>query len=76
MKYRTDFVKIKKDELIKLVQPSFIYNRFDICPICKQHYEIEQMEGDHITPWVEGGKTDATNLQMLCKDCNRRKSDK
>ena len=47
-----------------------------ICPICKQHFEIEQMEGDHITPWVEGGKTDPSNLQMLCKDCNRHKSSK
>lgn len=47
-----------------------------ICPICKQHYAIEEMEGDHITPWVEGGKTDTANLQMLCKDCNRHKSSK
>ena len=47
-----------------------------ICPICKQHFEIEQMEGDHITPWVEGGKTEPSNLQMLCKDCNRHKSSK
>ena len=47
-----------------------------ICPICKQHFEIEQMEGDHITPWVEGGKTEPSNLQMLCKECNRHKSSK
>lgn len=47
-----------------------------ICPICGKHFEIEQMEGDHITPWVEGGKTEQSNLQMLCKDCNRRKSSK
>lgn len=47
-----------------------------ICPICKGHFEINEMEGDHITPWHEGGKTDIDNLQMLCKDCNRRKSGK
>ena len=47
-----------------------------ICPICKQHFEIEQMEADHITPWCEGGKTSAENCQMLCKECNRRKSNK
>ncbi|MBP0988020.1 MAG: HNH endonuclease [Oscillospiraceae bacterium] len=47
-----------------------------ICPICKQHFEIEQMEGDHIDPWHSGGKTDAANCQMLCKPCNRRKSGK
>ena len=47
-----------------------------ICPICKQHFKIEQMEADHITPWCEGGKTSAENCQMLCKECNRRKSNK
>lgn len=45
-----------------------------ICPVCENPYEIEQMEGDHITPWHEGGKTTAANCQMLCKDDNRRKS--
>lgn len=47
-----------------------------ICPICKKHFEIEQMEADHITPWKEGGRTIAENCQMLCRECNRRKSDK
>lgn len=47
-----------------------------ICPVCKEHFEIEQMEGDHITPWHEGGKTSADNCQMLCKEDNRRKSGK
>lgn len=45
-----------------------------ICLTCKVHFEISEMEGDHITPWVEGGKTNEENLQMLCKNCNRRKS--
>lgn len=45
-----------------------------VCPTCKKHFEIEQMEGDHITPWHDGGKTDAKNCQMLCKEDNRRKS--
>ena len=47
-----------------------------ICPVCTERYEIEQMEGDHITPWHLGGKTSADNCQMLCKDDNRRKSGK
>lgn len=45
-----------------------------ICPNCKNHFEINEMEADHITPWHEGGKTIAENCQMLCKECNRRKS--
>lgn len=27
-----------------------------ICPLCGMHYELVQMEGDHITPWSQGGK--------------------
>ena len=47
-----------------------------ICPHCGEHFEIEQMEGDHITPWKEGGRTIASNCQMLCRECNRKKSSK
>ena len=46
-----------------------------ICVKCKKHFEIEGMQADHITPWSRGGKTIAENCQMLCADCNRRKSD-
>ncbi len=44
-----------------------------ICPWCKQKFPIAQMDGDHIKPWSEGGKTTLENLQMLCKQCNRTK---
>lgn len=47
-----------------------------ICPICGKKFDIKQMEADHIKPWVEGGKTDMENCQMLCRECNRRKSNK
>lgn len=47
-----------------------------ICPICKKHFDISEMEADHIKPWHEGGKTSAENCQMLCKDDNRKKSGK
>lgn len=47
-----------------------------ICPVCSKHFEIEEMEADHITPWHEGGKTIADNCQMLCREDNRRKSGK
>ena len=47
-----------------------------VCPVCNEHFELSQMEADHITPWHEGGRTVAENCQMLCKECNRRKSGK
>ena len=46
-----------------------------ICVKCGEHFELSGMEADHITPWSIGGKTTPDNCQMLCKDCNRRKSD-
>ena len=47
-----------------------------ICANCGKHFEITEMEADHITPWHLGGKTISENCQMLCRDCNRRKSGK
>ncbi len=47
-----------------------------ICIECKEHFELSTMEADHITPWHEGGKTNEENCQMLCRECNRRKSGK
>lgn len=51
-----------------------------MCPgkICKnkKHWDISEMEADHITPWHEGGKTISENCQMLCKQDNRTKSGK
>jgi hypothetical protein len=45
-----------------------------ICIVCKKHFEINDMEADHIDPWHSGGKTISENCQMLCKEDNRRKS--
>lgn len=47
-----------------------------ICPICKKHFEFEEMEGDHIKPWSKGGQTTPENCQMLCKPCNSKKANK
>ena len=45
-----------------------------VCVRCKKEFQLGAMEGDHIKPWHEGGKTNAANCQMLCKEDNRRKS--
>lgn len=53
------------------------------CPICVTDKEYEhtehiwkykEMEGDHIVPWSKGGRTELSNLQMLCKHHNSMKS--
>ena len=62
-------------------QKRLVYDRqFGICPQCRKehnpviHYDITEMEADHITPWSEGGATHIDNCQMLCKYHNRKKS--
>ena len=46
------------------------------CVKCRKKFDIGDMEADHIKPWHLGGKTNAANCQMLCKEDNRRKSGK
>lgn len=47
-----------------------------ICVSCNSHFDLKEMEADHIIPWSQGGKTVSENCQMLCKNCNRTKSAK
>lgn len=45
-----------------------------VCPVCAKHFELDEMEADHTTPWHLGGKTSSDNCKMLCQEDNRRKS--
>lgn len=47
-----------------------------ICPLCGNHYAIDDMQADHIIPWSRGGHTTSDNCQMLCSRCNGTKSNK
>ena len=42
-----------------------------ICTKCKEHFELEKMDADHIVLWKDGGKTNDANCQVLCVPCNR-----
>lgn len=49
------------------------------CPYCVKNgidteYAFEDMQGDHIIPWSQGGRTVEDNCQMLCQKCNNDKS--
>lgn len=47
-----------------------------ICRVCTKHFDFHQMEADHVVPWHKGGKTTASNCQMLCMPDNRTKGGK
>lgn len=42
-----------------------------VCQCCGSSLNLEY---DHITPFSCGGKNDASNIQLLCQECNRSKS--
>ena len=56
------------------------FDQLDPAGVClgckKEDLDLSDMEADHITPWTEGGKTNDENCQLLCRECNRRKSNK
>ncbi len=43
------------------------------CAMCGDDCDIKAMHADHIKPWVDGGKTEESNCQMLCRKCNLKK---
>ena len=44
-----------------------------ICGSCRKKFVFSEMDGDHIKPWRDSGKSsDPKNCQMLCISCNRR----
>ena len=54
------------------------------CPYCAMGHEanasriwkITEMDADHVTAWSNGGSTDISNCQMLCKTHNRAKGNR
>ncbi len=46
------------------------------CESCSIPLNEENFEADHKIAYSKGGKTEAWNALALCKECNRRKSNK
>ena len=44
------------------------------CKLCNCDLSNIPYEGDHIKKWSNGGKTDKSNLQVLCKPCHYKKN--
>ena len=46
------------------------------CAGCGQHFELRNLEVDHIVARAAGGTDHLDNLQLLCGACNRVKGDR
>ena len=46
------------------------------CRHCGKHGSMKDMEADHIVPYSKGGRTTYSNLQILCRPCNRSKGNR
>ena len=43
---------------------------------CKRCGRQDMLEYDHLVPYSQGGSSEAENIELLCRRCNRRKSNK
>jgi hypothetical protein len=46
------------------------------CQVCGKHLTDDTFEFDHLIPISKGGPSDVHNLRMVCRHCNRKKSNK
>lgn len=46
-----------------------------LCAECSDPFALSALQGDHKVPWSKGGRTVASNLNLLCQPCNTDKSD-
>ena len=68
---RTDLV----DEIREyLNEKQLLYGRQGgHCGACRVHFELRNLEIDHVISRVKGGPNHISNYQLLCGSCNRRK---
>lgn len=60
---------IPRDVMLKVVRRDG-----QICQECHCNVPDTKIEFDHIIPVSKGGPVNVDNLRVLCKDCNRKKS--
>jgi site-specific DNA-methyltransferase (adenine-specific) len=70
---RTDIQII---EPIKSVKERLYQEQNGLCNGCMTHFEIRNLEIDHIIPKAKGGGDYYENYQLLCGSCNREKGDR
>jgi hypothetical protein len=62
--------RIPRDVMLKVVRRDN-----HVCQSCHRYVPDTEIEFDHVIPFSRGGPTTVENLRLLCRPCNRRKSD-
>jgi 5-methylcytosine-specific restriction endonuclease McrA len=73
LKFKHEGTKNKRERISEDVK-MFVWRRDQ--GKCVECGGQEKLEFDHIIPVSKGGSNTARNLQLLCENCNRTKSDK
>ena len=66
-------VKYKREHIPRQLRHQVFSRDNYKCVECGATKEETTLEIDHIIPVSKGGTNDITNLQTLCKECNRAK---
>ena len=74
-KIKSEKRSLSVSEKLKVIARDGGY-RCNECKRTKYEYPKLKFEFDHIEPYSAGGKSDINNIQILCYDCNRLKSNK
>jgi len=61
---------VPRDIMLKVVRRDG-----QVCAQCRTIVADNEIEFDHIIPVARGGPTTVENLRILCRTCNRKKSD-
>ena len=76
--HRTDIPK--RTDLGKVIRYNDKRNKHQLygvqggyCNGCEEHFEMRNLEVDHIIPRAKGGTDHISNLQLLCGACNSLK---
>jgi len=74
-KLEDKYTKRKKPDryISKKIKKEIFHKYKHKCNYCGS---VENLEIDHIIPVSKGGKNELKNLQVLCKSCNLKKSNK
>jgi len=60
---------IPRDVMFKVIN-----RNNQICQVCKKNVLFDEVEFDHIIPVSKGGPSTVDNIRLLCRNCNRKKS--